>query len=77
MKLLLCFVIAALAGVAKETPMLRLPEDVQPVRYELQLSIMPAQDTFTGTVAIDVQVKKVGPCNLAELGGPENRLCEG
>jgi cytosol alanyl aminopeptidase len=61
MKLLLCFVIAALVGVAKETPTLRLPEDVRPVRYELQLGIMPGQDTFTGTVAIDVQVKKAVP----------------
>jgi alanyl aminopeptidase len=61
MKLLLCFAVAALAGIAKEAPGLRLPEDAQPVRYELQLNIMPAQDTFTGTVTIDVRVKKSIP----------------
>src|SRR5690349_19856367 len=60
MKLLLFCVFAA-AAVAKETPTLRLPDDVQPVRYDLQLNIMPAQDTFTGNIGIEVRVKKGTP----------------
>jgi cytosol alanyl aminopeptidase len=60
MKLFLFLAMAA-AMVAKETPALRLPGDTQPVRYDLDLSIVPAQDTFTGTIGIDVQVKRAAP----------------
>ncbi len=60
MKLFLFLALASLAAAA-EAPNLRLPGDVQPTRYDLRLDILPAQDTFTGTIAIDVQVKKTTP----------------
>jgi alanyl aminopeptidase len=46
---------------AEQPPKLRLPGDVQPVRYELDLNLTPAKEVFNGTVAIDVQVKKPIP----------------
>src|SRR4051794_41539762 len=60
MKLFLFLALASLASAA-EAPNLRLPGDVQPTRYDLRLDILPAQDTFTGKIAIDVQVKKTTP----------------
>ncbi|MGD0223509.1 MAG: M1 family aminopeptidase [Terriglobia bacterium] len=40
-------------------PGLRLPADVvSPVRYRLDLTVIPDQDTFTGTVEIDLQFAK-------------------
>src|SRR4051794_22380655 len=60
MKLFLFLALASLASAA-EAPNLRLPGDVQPTRYDLRLDILPAQDTFTGTIAIDVQIKKTTP----------------
>lgn len=38
-----------------------MPGDVVPVKYALDLSLDPAKDTFDGTVAIDVQVKREAP----------------
>lgn len=35
-----------------------LPKTVVPVRYELQLDLDPAQDTFTGRAAIEIEVLK-------------------
>jgi cytosol alanyl aminopeptidase len=43
---------------AVEPPQLRLPGDVQPTRYELDLNLAPAKDTFDGTIGIDVSVKQ-------------------
>ena len=37
-------------------PKLRLPADVAaPVRYRVQLTVIPDQDTFSGTVEIDLR----------------------
>jgi alanyl aminopeptidase len=41
-----------------EPPKLRLGDDVRPVRYRLDLTVVPQQDTFTGTIEIDLQVRK-------------------
>ena len=38
------------------TPALRLPPGVRPTHYALDLSIDPAQPTFTGSVAIDLAI---------------------
>src|SRR4051812_10243422 len=42
---------------AEEAPKLRLPGDVVPVRYALDLNLIPARDRYNGSIAIDVQVK--------------------
>jgi len=40
-------------------PKLRLPADVvTPVRYRLDLTVIPDQDTFTGTIEIDLRLAK-------------------
>src|SRR3954470_13438992 len=61
MKLCVVALLPLFAFAAGEEPKLRLPGDVEPVRYELDLNLTPAKDTFNGTVAIDVQVKKPTP----------------
>ena len=54
-----CFALLLLGAAAfAETPKLRLPGDVRPVRYRLDLTIVPQQDTFTGKIEIDLQVLK-------------------
>jgi alanyl aminopeptidase len=39
-------------------PKLRLGDDVRPVRYRLELTVLPQQDTFTGRIEIDLEVHK-------------------
>jgi aminopeptidase N len=39
-------------------PGLRLPGTVQPVRYALDLTLLPAEPTYTGTVTIDMEVRE-------------------
>jgi len=41
-----------------EPPELRLPDTVRPVRYALDLTLLPAEPTFSGTVTIDVDVRE-------------------
>ena len=50
--------VAAVARPAPTPPALRLPTDVQPTGYELELSVDPTRPSFGGRVAIDVQVGK-------------------
>ncbi|MBF5041076.1 M1 family metallopeptidase [Aggregicoccus sp. 17bor-14] len=38
-------------------PELRLPDTVQPVHYALELTLLPREDTYPGTVTIDVDVR--------------------
>ena len=59
----------AMLGVARAwaddsppPPKLRLPADVvAPVRYRVELTVIPDQDTFTGTVEIDLRFAKSTP----------------
>ncbi len=50
--------IAGAAGPARasETPTLRLPQTVRPVRYALEATIDPAADTYSGRIDIDLNV---------------------
>ncbi|GHG68438.1 M1 family metallopeptidase [Comamonas sp. JC664] len=41
-----------------QPPELRLPKSVQPTRYALDLTLLPAEPTFSGSVAIDVDVRE-------------------
>ena len=44
---------------SQEAPKLRLPDDVRPIRYELDLNLTPSNDGFDGKVSIEVDVKKL------------------
>src|SRR6218665_2486038 len=39
-------------------PALRLPDTVRPVRYALDLTLLPAEPTYSGTVTIDLDVRE-------------------
>ncbi|MFP2931329.1 M1 family metallopeptidase [Pyxidicoccus sp. 3LG] len=41
-----------------QPPALRLPDTVRPVLYTLDLKLIPSEPTFSGTVAIDVDVRE-------------------
>ncbi|MBZ4415069.1 M1 family metallopeptidase [Myxococcus sp. RHSTA-1-4] len=41
-----------------QPPALRLPDTVRPVRYELDLKLLPAEPGFSGSVAIVVEVRE-------------------
>ncbi|MCY1016626.1 M1 family metallopeptidase [Pyxidicoccus sp. MSG2] len=41
-----------------QPPALRLPDTVRPVHYALDLKLLPAEPTFSGAVAIDVEVRE-------------------
>ncbi len=44
--------------VDDELPLGRLPSDVKPLRYRLDLAIVPADERFHGTIEIDVELTK-------------------
>jgi alanyl aminopeptidase len=61
---------AVAASAAAVPPRLRLGDDVRPIRYEVQLQVVPASDTFAGAVAIDLEVRRTLPrlwLNATEL----------
>jgi len=41
-----------------QPPALRLPDTVRPVRYALDLTLLPAEPTYSGTVTIDLDVRE-------------------
>ncbi len=41
-----------------QPPPLRLPDSVRPVRYALDLTLLPAEPTYSGTVTIDLDVRE-------------------
>lgn len=50
-------------------PALRLPAGVRPIRYSLDLRIVPAEPTFSGSIAIDLQLD--APTSLVWLNATE------
>jgi alanyl aminopeptidase len=74
--LLLAFAI----GRAQPAPELRLGDGVKPQRYALDLTVLPDADTFSGTVDIDVDVRRPAALiwvNAAGLGIREAALSAG
>ena len=61
MKLYLFFALAAFACCERKRPICAFPEMCSRPDTTCGLDILPAQDTFTGKIAIDVQVKKTTP----------------
>lgn len=55
-------VVRVRADDSPQPPKLRLPADVvAPVRYRVELTVIPDQDTFTGAIEIDLQFAKSTP----------------
>ncbi len=65
--ILLIFTSALLAQPVP--PAFRLPGDVQPVRYRLELTVIPEQEAFTGIV--EIQVRVVRPTSVIWLNAAE------
>ena len=57
---------------AAEPPKLRLGDDVRPVRYRLDLTLIPQQDTFSGAVEIDIDIRK--PTDLIWLNARDLKI---
>ena len=47
----------AFAAPNLEPPKLRLPDTVQPIRYAVDLTVIPDRDTFQGAVAITIDIR--------------------
>ena len=54
----LLFTVLATSAFAAGPPKLRLPDDVVPVRYHLDLTVIPEQDHFAGKIEIELDVRK-------------------
>ncbi len=54
---------------AAEAPKLRLPDDVRPVKYSADLTLIPGDKTFSGVIDIDVDLVK--PASLIWLNSTE------
>src|SRR5947207_6226026 len=66
----LVFAFSALSALAAEAPKLRLPEDIRPVRYAADLTLVPGEKTFSGAIDIDIEIAKPTPLvwlNATEL----------
>jgi alanyl aminopeptidase len=73
-------VLAAAAQARAEAPGLRLGDAVRPVRYAADLTVVPSEETFSGTVDIDLDVRRETPViwlNATELTVREAVLTSG
>jgi Aminopeptidase N len=58
MKFVALFGIAVLLAAADNiAPGLLIPDDVKPLRYTVDLTLIPEQDQFSGTIDIEVEVR--------------------
>ena len=55
------FIVSPALAQSLKPPKLRLPEDVVPVEYRVDLRITPGQDQFSGIAEIDVNVRHATP----------------
>src|ERR1035438_5945099 len=56
-----CSLAAALAAPNVEPPKLRVPDNVQPILYAVDLTVIPDRDTFQGAVDITVDIRSATP----------------
>lgn len=52
------FLLVFSCAFAQDAPKLRLPGEVRPLHYDLELQLVPAREAYSGTVKIDVEVLK-------------------
>jgi alanyl aminopeptidase len=65
----LALALFCLRAFAAEPPKLRLPDDVRPVKYAADLTLVPGETTFSGTIDIDIDLIK--PASLIWLNATE------
>src|SRR5882757_2119081 len=56
-RILTILMLPAVCYAQNQTPKFRLPTSVVPLRYSVDLTVIPDKDTFTGTVDIDLNYK--------------------
>ena len=66
------FVALAFAATTPDPPKLRLGDSVRPIRYGIDLTIVPNQDAFQGVADIDVQFKQ--PASLIWLNALDLKI---
>jgi aminopeptidase N len=57
----LAFAVAALGFAQPVPPKFRLGGEVQPVRYAVDLTVVPTDENFTGKIVIELDVKQASP----------------
>jgi alanyl aminopeptidase len=65
----LALALFSLSAFGAEAPKLRLPDDVRPVKYAAELTLVPGEKTFSGAIDIDVDLAK--PASLIWLNATE------
>lgn len=50
-------ILPSVCAAQNQPPKFRLPTSVVPVRYSIELTVVPDKDTFNGTVDIDLNYK--------------------
>jgi alanyl aminopeptidase len=65
----LALALFALSAFAAEAPKLRLPDDIRPIRYAVDLTLIPGETTFSGAIDIDISLAK--PASLIWLNSTE------
>jgi alanyl aminopeptidase len=62
MRTFVLFISCSLAAAPTlEPPKLRVPDNIQPIRYAVDLTIVPDRDTFQGAVDINVDIRAATP----------------
>jgi alanyl aminopeptidase len=54
----LAFLLLAFSALAADPPKLRLGDDARPTRYRLDLTLIPTEDQFKGSIDIDLELRK-------------------
>src|SRR6266852_4207030 len=65
----LALAICTFSVLAAEAPKLRLPDDIRPIRYAADLTLVPGEKTFSG--AIDIDIELANPASLIWLNATE------
>ena len=61
--------LCTLSTFAAEAPKLRLPDDIRPIKYAADLTLIPGDKTFSGVIDIDVDLVK--PASLIWLNSTD------
>src|SRR5258708_9801802 len=65
----LAFAFCTLSTLAAEAPKLRLPDDIRPIKYAADLTLIPGDKTFSGVIDIDIDLVK--PASLIWLNSTD------
>jgi len=68
----LALILCPLIGYAAEAPKLRLPEEIRPVKYAADLTLIPGDTGFSGSIDIDVELTK--PASVIWLNAIEIQI---